>query len=132
MTSIFYSNKADNNIAFVCKSHYVDCLINELGIDNSLGNPTYTLTTRTTEEIVNNHMSVFTSLEFQSKMKNLIYCHSTGFLNYTSLLTNSVVLMGLPHAQRQPFPNYYRCLYWNILSSVHLYYNNGVCIMCIL
>jgi hypothetical protein len=33
-------DKAPNNI--VCKSHYIDCLIKELGIDNSLGNPTYT------------------------------------------------------------------------------------------
>ena len=48
---IVYSNKAHNNIAFVCKSHYVDCLINELGIDNSLGNLTYTSTTLTKEEI---------------------------------------------------------------------------------
>ena len=41
-----------NNIAFVCKSHYVDCLIKELGIDNSPGNPTYTPTTLTKEEIM--------------------------------------------------------------------------------
>ena len=48
---IVYSNKADNNIDFVCKSHYVDCLINEIGIDNSFSNPTYTPTTLTKEEI---------------------------------------------------------------------------------
>jgi len=28
------ADKAPNKIGFVCKSHYVDCLINELGIDN--------------------------------------------------------------------------------------------------
>jgi hypothetical protein len=39
---IVSADKAPNNIVFVCKSHYVDCLIKELGIDNSLGNPTYT------------------------------------------------------------------------------------------
>ena len=33
--------KAPNNNVFVCKSHYIDCLIKELGIDNSLDNPTY-------------------------------------------------------------------------------------------
>jgi hypothetical protein len=43
---------------FVCKSHYIDCLIKELGIDNSLGNPTYTPTTLTKEEILDNHRSV--------------------------------------------------------------------------
>jgi archaellum component FlaG (FlaF/FlaG flagellin family) len=34
--------KAPNNIVFASKSHYIDCLIKELGIDNSLGNLTYT------------------------------------------------------------------------------------------
>ena len=34
-----------SNIAFVRKSHYrLNCLIKELGIDNSLGNPIYTST----------------------------------------------------------------------------------------
>ncbi len=37
------ADKASNNIVFVCKKHYIDCLIKELGINNTLGNPTYTL-----------------------------------------------------------------------------------------
>ena len=82
MTSIFYSNKADNNIAFVCKSHYVDCLINELGIDNSLGNPTYTPTTHTKEEIRTIIGLLYIPLHFQSKKKNWIYRLSTGFIYY--------------------------------------------------
>ena len=45
------ADKALYNIAFVCKSLYMDCLIKELGIDSSLGNPTYTPTTLTKEEI---------------------------------------------------------------------------------
>ena len=51
---IVSTDKASNNIVFVCKSHYihVDCLIKELGIDNSLGNPTYNTTTLTKEEIL--------------------------------------------------------------------------------
>ena len=36
------ADKAPNNIVFVCKSHYIDCLIKELCIDNSFENPTYT------------------------------------------------------------------------------------------
>jgi hypothetical protein len=52
------ADKATNNIVFVCKSHYIDCLIQELGIDNLLGNPTYTPTTLTKEEILDNHRSV--------------------------------------------------------------------------
>ena len=31
-------------------------------------------------------------------MKNWIYLHYTGFLNYTRALTNSVILLGLPNA----------------------------------
>ena len=66
----------------MCKSHSVYCLIKELVIDNSLGNPTYTLTTPTKEKILDNHMPILCSLEFQPKMKTWIYRHSTGFLNY--------------------------------------------------
>ena len=46
-------------------------------------------------------------LEFQPKMKNLIYHHTTGFLNYTSVLLNSVILLGLSNALRNLFPNHY-------------------------
>jgi hypothetical protein len=35
------TDQAPNNIVFVCKLHYIDCLIKELGIDNSAGNSTY-------------------------------------------------------------------------------------------
>jgi hypothetical protein len=31
---IVSADKAPNNIGFVCKSHSIDCLIKELGIDN--------------------------------------------------------------------------------------------------
>ena len=30
------ADKASNNIVFVCKKHYIDCLIKELGINNTL------------------------------------------------------------------------------------------------
>ena len=42
---VFPADKAPNNIVFVCNSHYIDCLIKEMGIDNSLDNPTYTTKT---------------------------------------------------------------------------------------
>jgi hypothetical protein len=54
---IVSGDKAPNNIVCVCKSHY----IKELGIDNSLGNPTYTPTTPTKEEILDNNRSVLCS-----------------------------------------------------------------------
>ena len=34
------SDKTPNNIVFVCKTYYIQCLVSELGIDSSLGNPT--------------------------------------------------------------------------------------------
>jgi hypothetical protein len=68
---IVSADKAPNNIVFVCKSHYIDCLIKELGIGNSLGNPTYTPTTLTKEEILDNHRSVLCSFETSTKDEEL-------------------------------------------------------------
>ena len=53
-------DKTPNNIVCVCKSHYIDCLIKELGIDNPLGNPTK-------EEILDNHRSVLCSFGISTK-----------------------------------------------------------------
>jgi hypothetical protein len=68
---IVSADKAPNNIVFVCTSHDVDCLIKELGIENSLGNPTYTLTTLTKEEILDNHRSVLCSFWISTKDEEL-------------------------------------------------------------
>ena len=46
------------------------------------------------------------TLEFQPKMKNLIYRDSTGFLNYPGVLTNSVILLCLQNALLSVFPSY--------------------------
>ena len=51
------ADKAPYNIVFVCKS-YITSTDKDLGIDNSLGDPTYTPTTLTKEEILDNHKSV--------------------------------------------------------------------------
>jgi hypothetical protein len=61
---IVSADKAPNNIVFVCKSHYIDCLIKELGIDNSLGN-------HTKEEILDNHRSVLCSFGISTKDEEL-------------------------------------------------------------
>ena len=89
---IVSADKASNNIVFVCKLHYVDSLIKELGIENSLGNPTYTTTTLTKEEFLDNHRHVLCSFGISIKDNNWTYHHSTGFLR---VLSNSVVLLGL-------------------------------------
>jgi hypothetical protein len=39
---IVSADKTPNNVVFVFKSQNIYCLRKELGIDNSLGNPTYT------------------------------------------------------------------------------------------
>ena len=54
------------------KSHYIDCLIQELGIDNSHGNPTYTSTTLTKEKIPDNHRSVLCSFGISTKDEALV------------------------------------------------------------
>ena len=63
------ADKAPNNIAFVCKSHCTGCFIKEKGIDGSLGNPTYTLTTLTKVEILDNHRSVLSSFGISTKQE---------------------------------------------------------------
>ena len=68
---IVSADKAPNNIVCVCKSHYIDCLIKELCIDNSLGNPTYTPTTHTKEEILDNRRSVLCSFKISTKDEEL-------------------------------------------------------------
>jgi hypothetical protein len=49
----------------------LDCLIKELGIDNSLGSLTYTLMTPTKDEILDNHRSVLCSFGISTKDEKL-------------------------------------------------------------
>ena len=72
-TSIVYvtADKAPNDIVFVCNSHYIDCLIKELDINNSLGNPTYTPTITTKEEILDNQRSVLCFFGISTKDEEL-------------------------------------------------------------
>ena len=55
------ADKASNNIVFICKKYYIDCLIQELGITTNNSNPTYTLTSLSKDEILSNHTSVISS-----------------------------------------------------------------------
>ena len=52
------ADKASNNIVFVCKTHYIKCLMEELGMSTMTGNPTYNLTAMSKDEILQNHHSV--------------------------------------------------------------------------
>jgi len=91
----YLHDKATNNIVFA-NDITQNSLTKKLGIDNSLGSRRCTSTTLKKEQI----------LENQTKMKNWIFCHSTGFLNYTCVLTNNVILLGLPNALQNLFQNY--------------------------
>ena len=61
------ADKASNNIVFVCKSYYFECLIKELGINsNTASNTTYKPTSFDKDEILANHRSFMTSLNIPS------------------------------------------------------------------
>jgi hypothetical protein len=51
---------------------------------------------------MDNHRFVLCSVRISTKDENWTYHHSTGFLNYTSVLSNSVILLGLPNAPTKP------------------------------
>jgi hypothetical protein len=53
------ADKASTYIAFVCKAHYYNCILNELGINSTFANPTYTPIGLSKDEILQNHRSVF-------------------------------------------------------------------------
>ena len=51
------ADKASNNMVFVCKTHYINCLMEELGMSTMTGNPTYNLTAMSKDEILQNYHS---------------------------------------------------------------------------
>ena len=55
---VFPADKASNNIIFVCKSYYIQCLVNELKLHSDEQNNTYSLSTLCEEDIFRNHSSV--------------------------------------------------------------------------
>ena len=65
------ADKPSNNYTFVCKRHYVDILIEELGLHSLPANPTYSLTDFSASEVLDNHKSVLTSFEIQSNNEEL-------------------------------------------------------------
>ena len=65
------ADKASNNYTFVCKRHYVDILIEELGLRSLPGNPTYNRTDFSASEVLDNNKSVLTSFGIQSNSEEL-------------------------------------------------------------
>ena len=108
---VFSTDKAHNNIVLVCKSHYIDCLITELRYWQFTWQPH--IYPDDTNERGNPGQSglLYVPLEFQPKMKNWIYHHSTGFLNNPTLLSSSAIVHGLPNAPWNLFPHYQHVFY---------------------
>ena len=65
------ADKASNNIVFVCKTYYIDCLVKELGINSPRGNPTYTITGLSKAEIISNHTSVLNTFGINANLGEL-------------------------------------------------------------
>jgi hypothetical protein len=57
------ADKASNNIVFVCKNYYYECLLNGMGFTSTSGNPTYTRTNLTRDEILQNYLSVLNTFD---------------------------------------------------------------------
>jgi len=55
------ADKASNNIVFICKRYYVDCLLKELSTDDTTKKSTYERSTLSKNEILANHKSVLIS-----------------------------------------------------------------------
>ena len=72
------ADKASNNIVFVCKSYYYNCLINELGFTSTSRNPTYTQSNLTKDEILPNHRSVLNTFNIPNNQDQFelpyLYC----------------------------------------------------------
>jgi len=88
-------------ISFICdKSHYINCLIKKLGIENLLGNPTYT-PTHMKEEILDNHTrSVLWSFEISTKDEKLgltLLCWIPKL--HKCHYKRCYILLGLPNAK---------------------------------
>ena len=72
-----------------CKSQYIECLIKELGIYNSLYHSTYTLINTARKGILDNHRSVLCSFNISTKDEELDLPHSIGRLNCINILRGS-------------------------------------------
>ena len=55
------ADKASNNIIFVCRQYYIQCIIDELKLHSDKRNTTYSLSTLSDEDIFTNHSSVLTT-----------------------------------------------------------------------
>jgi hypothetical protein len=57
------ADKASRNIVLVFKNYYYECLLDKLGFTSTCGNPTYTPTNLTRDEILQNYFSVLNTFK---------------------------------------------------------------------
>ena len=72
------ADKAANNVIIVCKKHYIDTIVKELGLNNvNINNPTYIPIDDSFETIVKSHNQFITSvgLEMSEEDQNLPYLY---------------------------------------------------------
>jgi hypothetical protein len=60
-----------NNIVFVCKTYYYECLLNALGFTSTSGNTTYTRINLTKDEILQNHLSVLNTFNIPKNSRSV-------------------------------------------------------------
>ena len=83
--------------ASICKHPHVTNRLSHLHVKYAVGNPTQHIPRR---HLRNRKPWTIISLflELQPNMKNWIYRHPTGVLNYTRVHTKTVIVLGLPNA----------------------------------
>ena len=64
------ADKASNNVVFVCKTYYFECLQRELDLDDSISKSTYQRTDFSKDEILANHRSVLSSFAIDTVGKD--------------------------------------------------------------
>ena len=82
------ADKAGNNIVFVCKAHYINCILEELGFNSSTGNPTYTHSSLSQDEILQNHMSVLDTFNIPNKQYEFELPYLYLIPNFIKILAN--------------------------------------------
>ena len=65
------ADKAANNYTFVYKKHYVETMIEELGLHSLPVNPTCNLTNCSASKVLDNHKSVLASFGKQTNNEDL-------------------------------------------------------------
>ena len=87
------ADKASNNTVFVCKTHNLNCLMEELGMSTMTGNPIYNLTAMSSDKILQNHCSVMLTRILTAVKEGLQkYCdiaYARSVVNQMLILKNS-------------------------------------------